>query len=91
MLAPSNPIEPARARPRVIIALLVGIAISALGLATNGSPVSAHTAFAGSTPANGSVVADPCRIARVWRDGIADAVGPIALERRAWPLWGPPP
>ena len=59
MLAPSNPIEPARARPRVIIALLVGIAISALGLATNGSPVSAHTAFAGSTPANGSVVADP--------------------------------
>jgi copper transport protein len=59
MLAPSNPVLRPRARRRAMIATLVVIFVSALGLATGGSPVSAHTAFAGSTPANGSVVADP--------------------------------
>ncbi len=38
-----------------------------------------------------SVVADPCAVASVWRRGVRDLVGGVALEGRAWPLWGPPP
>lgn len=38
-----------------------------------------------------TVVADPCAVASVWRRGARDLVGGVALERRAWPLWGPPP
>lgn len=41
---------------RVVVGTLVGVALSAFGLVAGGSPVSAHTAFVGSTPSNGSVV-----------------------------------
>lgn len=59
MPATAHPIERPRAFRRVIVGTLVGAAISVLGLVAGGSPVSAHTAFVGSTPANGSVEIGP--------------------------------
>ncbi len=59
MPATAHPIERPRAFQRVIVGTLVGAAISVLGLVVGGSPVSAHTAFVGSTPANGSVEIGP--------------------------------
>jgi len=57
--APSSELSGARPRRGVLIGALIGIVLSVAGLATNASPVSAHTSFAGSTPANGSTVAGP--------------------------------
>jgi copper transport protein len=39
--------------------VFVGLIVSMLGLAVAGSPVSAHTSFVGSDPANGSTVSAP--------------------------------
>lgn len=39
----------------------------------------------------GGVAADPCLVARVWSDGVVDAVGAVPLDGGAWPSWGPPP
>jgi copper transport protein len=44
---------------RALIGTLLAAVLSALGIATGVSTVSAHTSFAGSTPANGSTVAEP--------------------------------
>jgi copper transport protein len=59
MSACPNPIERSRAARRTLVGLLIAVVLSALGIATGASTVSAHTSFAGSTPANGSTVAAP--------------------------------
>ena len=58
MAATPHPVVGPRVFRRVIVATLVGVALSAFGLIVGGNPVSAHTAFVGSTPSNGSVVPD---------------------------------
>ncbi|MEK9502884.1 polymer-forming cytoskeletal protein [Gemmatimonadota bacterium DH-20] len=53
----------------------------------------------GAVEVSGSVTLSPrsvirgdrCAVADAWRDGVANAVGAVALEPRPWPLWGPPP
>lgn len=39
----------------------------------------------------GGIRGDRCVLAEMWRSGVAEAVGWVALDSRAWPLWGPPP
>jgi len=54
-----NPIERSRTSHWILVGTLVAAVLSVLGLATGASTVSAHTSFTGSTPANGSTVAEP--------------------------------
>jgi copper transport protein len=59
MSAPSN----SNARPRTLhrasIATLVAVVVTLFGVVVGATPVSAHTSFVGSDPANGAVVAEP--------------------------------
>jgi copper transport protein len=75
MSAPPDPVERSRVFRRVIVAALVAIAMSALGLASGGLPVSAHTAFVGSTPADGAVVADPVSEILIEFTGVSEEAG----------------
>ncbi len=34
---------------------------------------------------------DPCLVAGLWAGGLAEKLGAVALDRRSWALWGPPP
>ncbi|MGB9346250.1 MAG: CopD family protein [Ilumatobacteraceae bacterium] len=54
-----NNVAASPARRRALIGTLLAVVLSTLGIATGASIVSAHTSFAGSTPANGSTVAEP--------------------------------
>lgn len=40
---------------------------------------------------SGGIYGDPCVVAGLWAGGLADRLGPVALDRRSWALWGPPP
>ena len=39
---------------------------------------------------SGRIYGDPCRVAGLWANGLAERLGPVALDRRSWALWGPP-
>ncbi len=59
MWAPVSQLAGVRPGRGILIGALIGIVLAALGIATGASPVSAHTSFVGSTPTNGSTVAEP--------------------------------
>ncbi len=75
MSAPSNPVERAHGPRRVAFGVLLGIVVSVLGLATGASPVSAHTAFVGSTPSDGSVVTEPVDEIVIEFTGVSEEAG----------------
>jgi hypothetical protein len=39
----------------------------------------------------GSIHGDPCLVTELWASGLSEQLGTVALDRRAWALWGPPP
>jgi methionine-rich copper-binding protein CopC/uncharacterized membrane protein len=59
MSAPSNSKHGSRPARRSLGGVFVGLIVSVLGLVVAGAPVSAHTSFVGSDPANGSTVSAP--------------------------------
>lgn len=59
MSAPSNSNAPAPALRRRLATALLGIVVVICGVAIGAQPVSAHTSFSSSNPANGAVVASP--------------------------------
>lgn len=75
MPAPSNPNLVARTARRSVLGVLVGLAISILGLAAIGAPASAHTSFVGSDPANGSTVPEPVTQIVLEFTGVSEEAG----------------
>ncbi len=75
MSATSNP----NARPRPLrrgpVAALLVVVVAACGLAVGASPVSAHTSFVGSDPANGAVVAEPVDEITIQFTGVSQEAG----------------
>ena len=72
MSTPSDPIDRRGAVRSIIVGTLVGIALT---FAAGGSPVSAHTAFVGSTPADGQVVAAPVSEIVIEFTGVSEEAG----------------
>ncbi len=59
MSAPTIPPVGAQTRRRTVLSTLVGLCVAAFAVVAGAAPVSAHTSFAGSDPANGAVVSEP--------------------------------
>jgi hypothetical protein len=35
-----------------------------------------------------ALLAAPCTVARIWRDGVGARIGPVPLDAAPWALWG---
>jgi copper transport protein len=75
MSAPSNSTPRARSLRRALIATLVGVAVAMLGVVLGATPVSAHTSFVGSDPANGAVVSEPVEQITLRFTGVSEEAG----------------
>ncbi len=75
MSAPTN----SKARPRTLrqalVATLVGVGVAMFGVVVGAAPVSAHTSFAGSDPANGAVVSGPVDEITIRFTGVSEEAG----------------
>ncbi len=75
MSAPTN----SNARPctlrRALMATLVGVGVTMFGVVVGATPVSAHTSFVASNPANGAVVSEPVDAITIRFTGVSEEAG----------------
>ncbi len=75
MAEPTNSNGRPRALRRALIATLVGVGVATLGVVVGATPVSAHTSFAGSDPANGAVISEPVDEITIRFTGVCEEAG----------------
>ncbi len=75
MSAPTNSIARPRTLRRAMTTALVGVGVAMFGVVVGATPVSAHTSFAGSDPANGAIVSEPVDEITIRFTGVSEEAG----------------
>ena len=75
MSAPTIAPVGAQTRRRTVMSTLVGLCVAAFAVVAGAAPVSAHTSFAGSDPANGAVVSEPVDEITLRFTGVSEEAG----------------
>ncbi len=75
MSAPTDSNARPRTFRRACIATLVGVGVAMCGVVVGATPVSAHTSFASSDPANGAVIAEPVDEITIRFTGVSKEAG----------------